>query len=520
MADPQHHGPEPCTRRQLLKGAAGLGGMLLFSGLRAPAWAAAAGEAAGLAETDLFRFPASPFVEPEVRRSVEGHLKTQLRVAYAQHRIGNDPVRLRTYEGALTGPTLRFRPGDVVEVDLLNQLPAEPPVHQHRNGPHSLNTTNLHTHGLHVSPSGNSDNVLIEVPPGRRMHYRFAIPKDHPPGVFYYHAHKHGSTAVQLANGMAGALIVEGDIDRAPEIKAARERLLVLQQLPYNRKGTVEWKDVAFDDVRARTTVNGRLKPRLELRPGEVQRWRFVHGGAKESLSLSLVDARNAAQTLYRIAVDGITTGRREALAAFELGAGNRTDLLVQIKTPGTYYLVKREVRPAVPGARSRDQIVAEVRVAGEKLAMALPSEASLKPLAPYPSLASFAKPGRQTAELSIDRDKYMVNGRPFDPRNGPRRLTLGAVDEWTVKVGQGTSFLHPFHIHVNPFQVIAINGKKLAHPVWQDTILVGGKDSGYPTQEVVFRTKYRDFPGKFMLHCHNAVHEDMGMMELVEIVP
>src|SRR5258708_39789220 len=76
--------------------------------------------------------------------------------------------------------------------------------------PHELYITNLHTHGLHVSPAGNSDNVFREIPPGASFQYTFTIPPDHPSGTFWYHPHKHGSVAYQMANGMAGALIVEG----------------------------------------------------------------------------------------------------------------------------------------------------------------------------------------------------------------------------------------------------------------------------------------------------------------------
>jgi FtsP/CotA-like multicopper oxidase with cupredoxin domain len=507
--------PRKTTRRDLLKTALGWGGALLFSGWD---WVEAAAAPQSPATADLFSLPASPFVEPVLRRSVAGHLRTGLRVATTQHQIGRDKVHLRSYERSLVGPTLRFRSGDVVEVDLVNALPAEPPAH-HRNGPHALNTTNLHTHGLHVSPAGNSDNVLLEIAPGGRQHYRFEIPKDHPPGTFYYHAHKHGSTAVQLGNGMAGALIIEGDVDRLPALQAARDRVLVLQEIPYHRKtGRVDWREVTFSNARSPTLVNGRLKPRLDLRPGEVQRWRLVHAGIKEPHRISLVDARGNPQPLHQIAYDGIVTGRLEPLTELELGAGNRAEVLVQLKTPGTYHLIKREV--PLDGVSTYRKVLAEVTVAGPTQAMRLPPESELKALVPYKTLARAANPGRQRAELSLGGGKYKIDGQPFDPKRSPRLLKLGKIDEWTVTAPDEGLGIHPFHIHVNPFEVLAINGKRLAQPLWRDTILVATRASSYPTKEVVFRTHYRDFLGKFMLHCHNAFHEDMGMMQLVEVVP
>ncbi len=363
------------TRRQLVRAAAGWSAALLVPGW---GWLEEAAAAENPAAAHLFGRPASPYAEPVARRSAGGLLRTRLQVAYANHRIGQDKVRLRSYEGSLVGPTLRFRAGDVVEIELINQLPAEPAVHHHRNGPHELNTTNLHVHGLHVSPAGRSDNVLIRVPPGQRQQYRFEIPKDHPAGTFYYHPHKHGSTAVQLGNGMGGALIVEGDIDQVPAIKAARERVLMLQQIPYHRRtGTVDWREVLFEDVRTPTTINGRLKPRLELRPGEVQRWRLVHAGMRAPIDILLVDGKGNPTPLHQIAVDGITTGRLEPLPEVELGPGNRADVLVQVEAPGSYYLINREV--VLRNLTPHRQVLAEVTVAGPRLAMRLPRESELQ---------------------------------------------------------------------------------------------------------------------------------------------
>src|SRR5207302_507082 len=77
--------------------------------------------------------------------------------------------------------------------------------------PHCFNGTNLHAHGLWVSPTGNSDNVLISINPQVSFDYQYDIPPDHPSGTFWYHSHRHGSTALQVSSGMAGALIVRGN---------------------------------------------------------------------------------------------------------------------------------------------------------------------------------------------------------------------------------------------------------------------------------------------------------------------
>ena len=137
---------------------------------------------------------------------------------------GLDPVELRSYGGCKSGPAIFVKPGDTLRVDLINQLQKDDPSCL-PNPPSGLglpdlvgcfNTTNLHTHGLHVSPAGNSDNVLLNIAPQTKFPYEINVPADHPAGTFWYHAHRHGSTAVQVASGASGVLIVKGDRAYAP----------------------------------------------------------------------------------------------------------------------------------------------------------------------------------------------------------------------------------------------------------------------------------------------------------------
>ena len=187
-----------------------------------------------------------PLVEPEVRRSVDGELRTTLRVQYAYKDVGGYRLFLRTYEGTIPGPTLRVRRGDVLRIRLVNDLPPNrDPMPAYTNQPHHLNTTNLHLHGSHVSPSGIADNVMRSMLPGQSYDIEIAIPADHTAGTLWYHPHHHGSADIQIASGMAGAVIIEGDFDGVPEIAAARERLMVLGEVVFDAFGTVE----DFDDA-------------------------------------------------------------------------------------------------------------------------------------------------------------------------------------------------------------------------------------------------------------------------------
>lgn len=253
--------------------------------------------------------------------------------------------------------------GSVISVNLHNQLPNDEKSacsdHSDHsaidlNTPHCFNVTNLHSHGLWVNPKDYGDNVFENVLPGNTRPYEYKIDPDHPSGTFWYHPHKHGSTALQVANGMAGALILHGHrlpvIDeKSDEIKKPgdidilldklepnkfKERTLVLQQIPYaclrddiddikNRKDfkikdikqreTVEGKQLdwfceehdtgivnAYDQFGfgtwqksgRHTSINGQVLPHFEAKAGDIERWRLIHAGVGETIKLQFHRAK------------------------------------------------------------------------------------------------------------------------------------------------------------------------------------------------------------------------------------
>ncbi len=489
------------------------------------------------------------FVEPPVIRSHKGVLRAHLKVVMGENILatpgGDVKLALRSYNGRLVGPTLRARPGDVLRVFLDNRLTADDPsadtVLDVFHGP---NTTNLHTHGLHVSPAGNSDNVLLEINGGQRFEYEIKIPEDHPAGTFWYHAHKHGSVALQVSSGMVGALIIEGGIDEIPAIAAAKERLFVLEQIPFiipdgsdvgvvepfyadQEFGPTSWADLRKQDlakyntVKHYTTVNGRAVPVVSLRPGEIQRWRFVLGGMRETVTLQLVaEAGGAPIPLHEIAADGLPLGRAASRTGIELWPGYRSDLLVEApQTAGAYLLIDAAAPPAstLSGGGEDENYIAKVVVAGEPLPMTLPSDDELRPFR-LPSIPAQQVEGTQTAVYALGGGAFTINGVSFDPTK-PLHLRLGATEAWTVNTTN--PFPHVFHIHVNPFEIVSILDKSttpptetLDAPIWRDTVALK-KD-----QVVTFRTSYIRYIGSYVQHCHILDHEDLGMMQLVTVDP
>ncbi|MEY2913371.1 MAG: hypothetical protein RLZZ184_2680 [Cyanobacteriota bacterium] len=511
-----------------------------------------------------------PFQNPESIKPEKDSktLKTTLTVKYAQNKIADCQVNLRSYNGKLVGPTLRAKPGDTLEITLVNDLPPNPTSSDHVsdhvtakmsskisspdcsyeletttnniNIPHNFNTTNFHTHGLHVDPGSCSDNVLRVMNPRKqdgdpapKYAIKVKIPEDHPSGTFWYHSHVHGSTALQVSSGMVGALIIEGGgLDKIPEIAKAKEQVFMFEEIAYDNNGVIENYDVfgpkKWQESGRFITINGQIMPKITMRPGEVQRWRFIHGGIRESINLELREQYTDQQIpLHEIAVDGIPLGKLDSWNndPVELESGYRSDVLVQAKQllPGQqsqeYVLIDKptNANESLLGVPERKHILATVIVKGEPLNMSLPTKYRLakakKDDAPEDIRDDeLRRDQHQVVSFNIDTIKepteYQVNGQPFDPKQ-VRHLQLNQAEEWKLE-----SLLanHPFHIHVNPFQYDRIGPDGNQERIWRDTLLVTTKNP------LRIRSRYTKFTGEFVLHCHILDHEDNGMMQSVKI--
>lgn len=468
---------------------------------------------------DVYGF--SDFQNPEVIYSKDGYLETTLDVRFGRHNIGGCPTKLRNYNGRLVGPTLRVKPGDTLLVRLTNSLPpeTEPPPEDH-NIPHGFNITNLHTHGLHVSPAGNSDNVMLTIKPGQKFDYEIKVPRDHPPGTFWYHAHVHGSTAIQVSSGMHGAIIIEGGLDKVPQIHAAKEKIWMLQQISYDQQGRVEnfkesFSPTSWEDHKRQPTVNGQMVPIIRMQPGEVQRWRLVHAGIRESIYFQVKE-----HEVHELAVDGLALGKVDTWDIIELQPGYRSDILVKAaQKEGEYWIVDAQIHAAQSmfNRPETEKILGKLIVSGTPKPMPLPKSEALANLRPHQDIRDDEITGNQEVRFSIEvkdgKALFMVNERPFSADH-VRKLKLGKVEEWLVSVPK-TSVApnHPFHIHVNPFQHTRTGPDGNPEIVWRDTLMIR---QGFPER---LRTRYERYVGMFVLHCHILDHEDQGMMELVEVV-
>ncbi len=319
----------------------------------------------------------APLVEPQVRRSANGELTTRLRVGYTYKDLGGYRLSLRSYEQDLPGPTLRVKRGDVLRVRLVNDLPPNTdPAPLDMTLPHQFNSTNFHFHGGHVSPSGIADNIFRVMEPGQGYDIEIAIPKDHTAGTYWYHPHKHGSADVQLTSGMAGALIIEGDFDDIPEIAAAGERVLILNEVLFDHRGAIENYDTVWPEAVPRfLSVNGQREPAIRMRPGEVQRWRVLHAGHENNFHIAL-----EGHGLNVIAYDGIRSPRIDRSESLLMAPGQRADILVQAGAAGSYALRAIANDQGYPSPQGP---LARLIVEGEPMDMRLPATLGGAPFQP-----------------------------------------------------------------------------------------------------------------------------------------
>ncbi len=453
-----------------------------------------------------------PLVDPETRRSANGELRTTLRIHYTYKDVGGFRLYMRSYDGMIPGPTLRVRPGDTLRIRLVNDLPPNrDTTPMDLSIPHHFNTTNFHFHGSHVSPEGIADNVLRVMEPGQTYDVEIPIPADHTRGTYWYHPHHHGGADVQMASGMVGAIIVEGDFAEVPEIANAVERTLVLGQVVFDRHGMIERFETVFPEGATRfLTVNGQREPVIQMRPGEVQRWRLLHAGYQDDLFLDLEQ-----HGFTIIAFDGIALSAMRRTDRLLMAPGQRADILVRGGDPGTYRL---QAMPYDQGYPSPTGLLAHLVVAGERMTMPFPTALPPGPLRTIDDaeitnrreLVFSARVPQTEAAAEFREFSFMIDGKLFDHDRVDQRIILGAVEEWTIKNLHIHD--HVFHIHTNPFQVTRINGQP-TEPTWRDTAVVPAMGS------LTFRSRFLDYTGKFMLHCHMMNHEEMGMMQLVEVV-
>ncbi|ALP51363.1 multicopper oxidase family protein [Corynebacterium glutamicum] len=483
------------TRRQLLAlglagaGTATVGGAGLW-------WTVSEGNTTN---SGGFSDGGDDLLEPDVVASRDGVLDLELVAAPARVKIGGRNANVQAFNGTLPGPTLRVRGGDTIRVAIANELDTP---------------TNLHVHGLHVSPEGNGDNPFVSISPGESFDYEIVLPNDHPPGTFWYHPHHHGHVADQLAAGLYGAIVVE---DPEP-VPVSRERTLVVSDITLDGTGNpaaASPPEKMMGRQGEIVMINGQVRPRATASPGEREQWRIVNACPSRYLRLTL-----DGQSLRLLGRD---TGRLPEpvdLTEVTLAPGNRVELLVDARQGTSTLLsipVDRGAMPGMMGGPMAGAFPADDEPIGLlTLDVTGPPADEPDPVPAGPALRDLRTApvtARRTLEFAMGMGlgrgmrgaesmmSFTINGRQFDADRNDITVRARTVEEWTLT---NTSPMdHPMHLHVWPMQVLD-DGES---PTWQDVVNIPAFG------RVTIRVAFDDIVGRTVYHCHILDHEDLGMM-------
>jgi FtsP/CotA-like multicopper oxidase with cupredoxin domain len=485
------------------------------------------------------------------------------------------------------------------------------------------------------------------------------------PGTHWYHAHKHGSTAINVMNGMTGAFIIEGQYDddldafyasygikRGADSQPWNTRLqpvLVLNQLG-TTPNLLSGAGTAGNPAGVPFAVNGLVSPKAHMQPGEVQLWRIVNSSSRNAVYFMAPEGLQWRQ----LAQDGVQFARptyaspRNVNRPFYIAPANRVDLLVQAPmTPGNFnvaiqpVMARDQVLPTPVHPNANDPapgtVLMTVEVSGDPVIHDGEPVQSPMPFPPQGKApdqpkfladitdAELAASNFSKKEFVFDSKgpksahQHTINGHQFEDSLGTANVsvTLGNVEEWTIKnttSGATGSIDHPFHIHINPFQITEVfdpnenlvnpetgtlltelqvmdtNGQTkimtqdecdkltdgrhcktipvphyvtdktiLSDPrnpfaarqcfidpknentwsvagacgpqkhgsdlIWWDTFAIpSARDDPNAATPIPgyfrMRSRFVDYQGVYVMHCHILIHEDRGMMFTVEVTP
>jgi suppressor of ftsI len=448
-------------------------------------------------------------------------------VSLTLHAVNENGRDAFAFDGASVAPVIRASPGDVLKITYINDLPSKSSETCAVNP--CMNMTNLHFHGLAVSPDAPQDDVLgMMAMPGQVLHYSVKIPRDHPPGLFWYHTHPHGESHRQVLDGMSGAIVIEGMERYVPELGRLRERVIVVrgrsiehdpnaaelrQEVEVPAKGCGGEAE-AVEEV---FTVNGVLRPRIEIAPKERQFWRIVNASPDRYLDLQL-----DGQTFEIVALDGMPLAYHDPKAPTRttdhllLAPAGRLEAIVTGPPSGSHRALRTLCVDTGPdGDPNPGMVLADLLQSSSDRSgsNALPNQMHATGDRPPRYQALRVERLKKTAPdftvtFTEDKNGFYINGRKFTLDASPMTSArVGTYQHWHIV--NETAELHPFHIHQVHFLAYAENGVPLSHPAWLDTVNVPYRGS----VDVILDFTDPVIKGMSVFHCHLLNHEDKGMM-------
>ena len=450
----------------------------------------------------------------------------------ALHAVNKDGRDAFAFNGATVAPIIRVSPGDVLKINYFNNLPVRS-LEKCAIDP-CMDMTNLHFHGLEISPNAPQDDVLgMIAKPGQVLQYSIQIPQDHPPGLFWYHTHPHGESHRQVLDGMSGAIVIEGMEGYVPEVRGLRERVMVVRGLSIGHSPNAPQltQEVGIpsqkcgpssEQVEEIFTVNGAIRPQIEIAPGERQFWRIVNASPDRYLNLQV-----EGQPLEIIALDGMPIAYHDpenpkrTVNHLLVSPAGRVEAVVtgpSARARAAFRTLCVDTGPA--GDPNPEMVLADLvapasqQHSSERHDSELSSESlhaiNMRPPVYKPiNVESLKKTTPDfTVTFTEDKNGFYINGRKF-AMDAPAMTSarVGTYQHW--RIVNLTAELHPFHIHQVHFLAYAENDRALPNPAWLDTVNVPYAG----TVDVILDFSDPVIKGMSVFHCHLLNHEDKGMM-------
>lgn len=420
------------------------------------------------------------------------------------------PVTTRAYRQAGTqytipGPTMGMKPGNKYVLSFKNTLPPSVPSPEH-NVFKDPDISNLHTHGLHISGESPGDDVTRSFSGGFGGDFVYDIPVDHMGGTYWYHAHHHGSTMLQVSGGAFGLIIIDDSKDKKIDgngveseipanVRAMVERHLVIAFLDPSVAG-VGGDTLLKTELPPSWTVNGKLAGNVCMPPNTWQHLRILLADRVSSirtLEFTDISRRNPACEVALMSRDGVwRTEVPKALdGSIDITAASRADLAVRCKADTTITV--------------DNEVVANIFVDGTEDPSAHPYDldGSSTWLSKRPDYLRDLRAIENVNTETINMGARTINGGKFDADIPTMTMNADLVQEWSLKGAQ----MHPFHLHVYHVQATADCGSFESGEYYD--VMAGNCKVRFDLNSQTSNV----YEGRTIMHCHILEHEDQGAM-------
>ncbi|WP_307848791.1 multicopper oxidase family protein [Microbispora oryzae] len=348
-------------------------------------------------------------------------------------------------------------------------------------------------------------DMVRDVATGERA---YTYPMNQRAATLWYHDHRMGHTGLNVWRGLAGFHLVHDDeSDALPLPRGERDIPLMIVDRSFAADGSFRYPvsaggvaDAYMNGVLGDVIlVNGAPWPVARTDPARY-RLRLLNASNARRYRLELDPQPPGGSALVQIGSDGGLLDRPVGHDALEIAPGERFDVVVDFSRyrPGTKVRLVNRLGSGGTAEVMRFDVTGRDR--GDDSAIPGRLSAGAVRLTPQRAVATRTFSFRQRRDGT-----WTINDLAYRPGRALARPKLGTVEIWRFV----TDFHHPVHLHLDPFQVLSRNGREPGpyDSGWKDTVDVR------PSEAVEVLTRFTDYQGAFLLHCHNLEHEDMAMM-------